>query len=196
MTSIGSLGKKKPAVDLDFDYFGQTIRVNPTASDLVEIEFLRTASGVDLDDIDLSAELTAESFAELSPESQAKLTKAARSGADMAVNSVKQLIHPDDWDRFWSTAIVNGQDLADLLELQKAITAAVAEAAAGFPTGPSSDSSDGPASTPPRSVAVSPSPARAPSVADGALAMLRGRPDLQEFVVMNEEAEKRKALTG
>lgn len=195
MASIGSLGRRKPAVDLDFDYFGETIRVNPVASNLVEIDFLRTASGVDLDDIDLSAGLTEESFAGFSPQVQAKVTKAASSSVDIAVASVKRLIHPDDWDRFWTTAIANGQDLEDLLEAQQAITAAVAEAAAGFPTGPSSDSPDGPASTPPRSAAVSPSPV-AGSASDRALVLLRGRPDLQEFVVMNEEAEKAKALAG
>lgn len=191
MASIGSLGRKKPAIELDFDYFGESIRVNPHASNLVEIDFLRVASGIDLDDIALDAELTDEDIAKLPPQTQARIAKAGLSNVDIIIASVRKLIHADDWDRFWATAIANGQDLEDLLEVQKAVTAAVAEAVAGFPTGPSSDSSDGSASTAPRSVAAAPSPTPAPpssSAADEALVMLRGRPDLQEFVVMHEEA--------
>jgi hypothetical protein len=192
MTSLGSLGRRKQPVDLDFDWFGHTIRVAPTASDLVEIEFLGQASLIDLEAVDLNAQLDAQALA--------KMGAAAAAASNVAIGSVKKLIHPDDWATFWKAAVDNGQDLADLMEVQKAISAAVTEARSGFPTGRPSDSSDGPATTPESSAADSSSPA-APtrslpaglSDADQTLAMLRGRPDLQEFVVMQEEAERKRA---
>jgi hypothetical protein len=188
MASLGSLGRPKQVVDLDFDYFGETIRLNPLASDLVEIDFMEQAARIDLDGVDLNAELNSETMA--------LMTRAAKAATDAAVGSVRRLIHPDDWGKFWRLSITHGQNLVDLMEIQKEIQAALVEATTGFPTGPSSDSPPGAASTPEKSVAGSPSPAALPlsppagaSTADKALAMLRKRPDLQEFVVMNEEAE-------
>lgn len=185
MASLGSLGRKRPTVDLDFDYFGETIRVNPAASDLIEIEFLEKAGKIDLDDVDLNADLT--------PETMARVTVAARAATDATIGSVRNVIHPDDWTRFWSTAITNGQNLADLMELQKTLT----EAIAGFPTGQSSGSSTGPTTEPPRSEADLPSqdttPAPAPEgpyslAADRSLRRLQGRPDLQVAILRAHDA--------
>jgi hypothetical protein len=177
MSSLGSLGHKKKAVDLDFDYFGDTIRVNPGVSKLTVVEFLAQAGEVDeADEI---------------------------RGARLIMLLLREVIHPEDFDRFWALAKQERQDTEELMEIAKAVM----ETVAGFPTGQSSDSSSGPASTPQKFTVDLPSqdipsPALAPagtSTADKALAMLRGRPDLQEFVVQAEEAgtgRNGKALTG
>ncbi len=112
MASLGSFGRKREPLDLDFDFFGETIRVHPMSSDLVELDFLEKAQSLDLADLDLTAELT--------PENMARMSQAARVAADMAMGSVRQIIHPDDWELFKATAIANGQNLQDLMEVQRA----------------------------------------------------------------------------
>lgn len=187
MTSLGSLGKQRAAVDLDFDWFGETIRVHSMASDLIEIEFLEKAQNINMDGVDLNAGLT--------PEAMTVMNTAAHAATNAMIGSIKRIIHPDDWDRFWAAAIANGQHLQDLMEVQKTITEAIVEAQAGFPTGPPSASPGGQPkqATGPSSTAGSLSPGPLTD-ADKALAMWRGRPDLQEFVVDKEDAE-RKALS-
>ncbi|MEU1810947.1 hypothetical protein [Micromonospora aurantiaca (nom. illeg.)] len=198
MASIGSLGRKRPALDLTFDYFGETIRVAPGASNLVEMEFMEkakgiqiTADGLDLDNLDTADEAS-------TAKAVAAVAKMAELATDVVVGTLRKLIHPDDWATYWRLAQLNGQMLDDLMADQKAILAAVTEAAAGFPTGPSSGSSPSPASTPARFEVDLPSPATStpslpaagPTSADRALNLLHGRPDLQEFVVMKEESER------
>lgn len=186
MGSLGSLGTPKQAIDLHFDWFGHTIRVAPYASDLIELDFLQAAGKIDLAGVDLAG-------AGLDMRAIAAVSDAARMAVGAAVGSVRQLIHTDDWDLFWSTAIANGQNLDDLLAVQKAIT----EAVTGFPTGRRSGSTPGPSNTPTSSEAVSSSPEPADlSDADRALQAWAGRPDLQEFVVMAEEARARRAAVG
>lgn len=193
MVSLGTLGRQRQPIDMDFDWFGQTIRVHPMASDLVEYDFIERAAsidlaGLDLDKIRADGQITADNIGDLQ-----KLVAASQAASQAQMASIKNLIHPDDWDRFWKLAIDNGQNLDDLAQVQRTITAALAD----FPTGPPSDSSDGrtPPETAPSSTAAS--LLRAPVTdADKALAAWRGRPDLQEFVVMQEEAEKQRALSS
>jgi hypothetical protein len=174
VASLGSLGNRRPTIDLDFDWFGHTVRVNPHASDLVEIDFLEKAKSIDMEGIDTNA-LTAENMAAMS--------RAAQVAADAAIGSVRRVIHPDDWDGFWKAAIDNGQNLEDLLELQKTIV----EAVANFRTGQSSDSSPGPVTTPAKFEVDLPSPALSPEAARS-LARLETRPDLQVAILRAEEA--------
>jgi hypothetical protein len=172
MASLGKFGTSHDPIDLDFDYFGETIRVNPDASRLALVEWLDDASGVDAADVVLESRYT--------------------------MRLMREAVHPDDFDRFWSTAKAQRQEPDEILSIGRAVM----EAVSGFPTGRPSASSDGPTRTPPRSTAGSSSqaaasaPAAGKSTADQALAMLRQRPDLQEFVVMEEEVEAQRASTN
>lgn len=189
--SIGTLGVSRAPTDLDFDYFGATIRVHPDASDTVELEFMEVGKDIDLSD------LQGKDVAELDEKTQAVLTRANRAlvtGYGLVRSSLQQVIHPDDWDTFWQTARANRQRIGDLMTVLKRVTAAVVEADTGFPTLPPSGSPAGPESIPASSAAGSSwAAAGQSSDADQALKMLRGRPDLQEFVVLQEEADTAKA---
>ena len=180
MASLGTLGVAKPAIDLDFDWFGHTVRVAEYASDLVELEFLTAAGKISVEDTDNAA-------------AGLGVTVAGASAAVEAVlGSIRRLIHPEDWQTFWDAAIAHGQQLEDLLAVQKAITEAIAE----FPTGLRSGSTPGPQSVPSSSAAGSSSPALTQLLdADQALRAWSGRPDLQECVVLNEEHRQARAAS-
>lgn len=167
MASLGTFGRRYDKIDLDFDWFGETIRVHPEVSQASLTEFLAGAADVPQDDEPAAAKLI--------------------------FGLLRGVIHPDDFDRFWTIAKRERQDpQADLMPIAKAIV----EAMSGFPTGQLSDSSAGSVPTPQSSRVDLPSPdVPAPvltggTTADRALSMLRKRPDLQEFVVMQEEAEQ------
>jgi hypothetical protein len=190
--SIGDLGVRREPVDLEFRYFGSVIRVHPAASDTVELEFLdagrdidiNALQGKDLAELDLDEKLAAVST----------IGKAVRAGYLLIKSSLQQVIHPDDWPTYWRLAHENGQRIADLMADLKRITVAVVEADTGFPTMPPSASADGPETTRQSYAGASSSePARHSSDADKALQMLTSRPDLQEFIVLQEEAEAAKA---
>lgn len=187
--SIGDLGVRREPVDLEFRYFGAVIRVHPAASDTVELEFLDAGRHIDLDvlqDQDLTDLDDDQKIATI-----AAMGKAVRAGYLLVKGSLQQVVHPDDWDTYWRLAKANGQRIVDLLADLKRITAAVVEADTGFPTTPPSGSDGGRESTPPKSAGGSSSAAARPaSDADKALAMLRLRPDLQEFVVLQQESEQ------
>ena len=190
--SIGDLGVRREPVDLEFRYFGSVIRVHPAASDTVELEFLDAGRDIDIDalqgkdlaELDLDEKLAAVST----------IGKAVRAGYLLIKSSLQQVIHPDDWPTYWRLAHENGQRIADLMADLKRITVAVVEADTGFPTMPPSASADGPETTRQSYAGASSSaPARRSSDADKALQMLSARPDLQEFVVLQEEAEAARA---
>lgn len=119
--NIGSFGSKREAVDLEFGYFGSTVRVHPDASDLSYMDFMQKA--VDIDETD---EVT---------------------GFHAVMDFLKGQIHPDDWDNFWKLARTNRQTTTDLMEVSSGIVQAVAR----FPTLPSADSSHGQLNTTPKS---------------------------------------------
>lgn len=184
--SIGQLGTRREPLDLDFTYFGATIRVHPHASDRVELEFLDAGRDVDFD------ALSGSNLAELDEAEAAKklstLSRALVRAHRLIKDSLREVVHPDDFDTYWRLARENGQQIVDLMADLKRITAAVVEAETGFPTTPPSASQPGPATTPAKSADGSSSEAAAAlSDTDAALRLLRGRPDLQEFVVMAEE---------
>lgn len=190
--SIGDLGVRRAPVDLEFRYFGATIRVHPAASDTVELEFLDVGRDIDLDalqDKDLSDLDDEGKFAAI-----AAMGQAVRAGYLLIKGSLQQVIHPDDWPLYWSLAKSNGQRIADLMADLKRITTSVVEADTGFPIMPPADSVGGHENTPQRSGGASSSaPAPRNSDADKALRMLRNRPDLQEFVVLQQEADAERA---
>lgn len=169
MPSLGNFGTARPPLDLDFGWFGATIRVNPRASDLGLTEFMATAEGIVLPDLDIDeANPTAEQLQQMTAamNAMAAVTKALQK-------FMREQIHPDDWDEFWRLAKGNGQQNTDLMALSKALAAEIAQHATGFPTGPSSDSSPTPPTTSPKSSGGS------SSAQDKAKKILAGRPDLR-----------------
>jgi len=171
---LGSFGTRRDPVDADFDYFGETIRVHPDASDLDHAELMIVAASIDVGDMDL---YDPKSW---TPEQRA----AAQKANDAALNALRGGIHPEDWERFFKTAKKNRQKLTDLMSLSEAIS----EAATGFPTGQPSDSSPGRPDTTPKSRDTS-SSRRAVKAARRALKELDGRPDLQMAPVHAYEAK-------
>lgn len=186
--SIGSLGRRREPVDLEFDYFGTTIRVHPKASDTVELEFLDIGR-----DIDLSL-LEDKSLDQLDQQQQmavvSEIGRAIRGGWLLVKDSLQQLIHEEDWPTYWKLARENGQQIRDLMADMKYIAAMVVEAETGFPTRQPSGLAGGQGTTPQRSAGGS------SSDADKALAALRGRPDLQEFILAREESLAEKAAAA
>jgi len=193
--NIGTLGRQRDPLDLEFTYFGSTIRVHPQATDAVELEFLQAGRELDMSALE-GVDLTRVDA--LDPEQQVKLAtamgQAVAATYRVLEGALRQLIHPDDWARYWRLGMQHGQQIRDRMADVKAITAAVVEATTDFPTGPRAASPAGPATTPPASGDVSPSLTPAPpagSDLERALALERGRPDIQEFYVMQAEAEER-----
>lgn len=187
--NIGELGTRREPLDLDFTYFGATIRVHPQASDTVELEFLDAGKDLDmsaLEGVDL-AKLD-EAAAEEVIAAASAVSKAVTAGYRLVKGSLRRVIHPEDFDTYWKLAVENGQQIRDLMADLKFITAKVVEEETGFPSMQPSASQPGPEATPVRSADGSSSEvAAALSDTDAALRLLRGRPDLQEFVVLAEE---------
>jgi hypothetical protein len=125
MVSIGKLGTDREEIEADFDYFGETIRVNPDASEAVAMRFAVQASDIDVDNNPGQAMVATVDF-------------------------LRSLIHPEDMDRFLEIAVKKRQRNEDLLT----VASSILEAVSGFPTTPRSDSSDGPPRTGTTSTAV------------------------------------------
>jgi hypothetical protein len=188
--NIGQLGRERDPIDLEFTYFdGETIRVHPQASDQVEIEFLEAGRDIDveaLEKLDL-ATLRAMDEAQQA-ELMRTMNKAQRAGFKALMTSLRQLIHPDDFDRYWSLGVKHGQQLGDRMADIRAITDAVLEATTDFPPPQRAGSPRGPETTPVSSGVVSSSPEHLPKDLVAALALERGRPDIQEFFVQEHES--------
>jgi hypothetical protein len=193
--NIGKLGRQRDPLDLEFTYFGSTIRVHPQATDAVELEFLQAGRDIDmeaLEGVDLSK------VDAVDPE---KLQRAVRAmgqavaaGMRALDTALRQLVHPDDFERYWRVGMANGQQITDRMADVKAITEAVVVATTDFPTGLQSGSPAGPATTPPGSEGASPSAAARPATdLEKALALERGRPDIQEFYLMLAEEREQRA---
>ncbi|GLW32276.1 hypothetical protein [Actinoplanes regularis] len=162
MPSLGSFGRKYDRVELDFEFFGATIRANPEASQAALIEFMAGATNVSADD-----EIRSAVF---------------------IMDFLRQVIHPDDFGLFWKLAKAERQDpMRDLMPIGQAIVEAVS---GGFPTGQSSDSSPGPTPMPPRFEVDLPSGDVPPLSPEAIRSMHRldGRPDLQLTVLRAQEA--------
>lgn len=164
MSTLGSFGRAYDRIELDFQFFGATIRVNPSVSKAAMVEFLAEAGGVNQND--------------------------EVAGARVIMQFMREIVHPEDFDTFWGLAKRERQDPeADLMPIGHAVM----EAVAGFPTGEPSGSAPTPTVTAARSVVDLPLPDMpvpnfgAETAAGKALAALRKRPDLQEMVVQAQE---------
>jgi hypothetical protein len=184
---IGTFGVERDPSDFVFTYFGETIRVAPDASDLGFAEFLEVAKDIDVESVD-SLEEVAEAAEALSA-------------------LLRQQIHPDDWDLFWSTAKANRQFLKDVMAVSRGIVEAITD----LPIGESSDGSGGQSTTAVKSSGGSLSPEQErkrrrimkrargggktrqqirEAAEDRALTVLSGRPDLQTAVLQAREARQ------
>jgi hypothetical protein len=146
---LGDFGSAQPALDLKFGYLGHVIRVAPDFSELALADFITEAATVDED----------------SPAAMGVIHKFAAL-----------MVHPEDFDQFWSAALAGRQSTADLL----AVISSVMGAVVGRPTQPLSDSSAGQRRTGPKST---------PGLSPEVLHRLDGRPDLQLAVVRAYEAQ-------
>ena len=90
----GSFGTVREAVDADFPYFGETIRVNPDANDLHFMDLMEKAKGIDLADL---AGIDPEDPSTWDPEVFAMVQDA---GNDV-MGTIREQIHPDDWPCSW-----------------------------------------------------------------------------------------------
>ena len=171
MTSIGRFGTQHAKIEQTFEFFDLTVRVNPSCSQAAMVEFLAEAGEVE----------------------QADEVRGSR----LIMAFMREIVHPDDFDAFWTKAKLERQDPeTDLMPIAHAVMEAISD----FPTGPPSGSVGGSTPTGQRFVVDAPLPElptpnlAAGSTASQALAMLRKRPDLQEFVVQADEAKKEKVL--
>jgi hypothetical protein len=179
MGSLGKRGTQRDAVDLDFDYFGVTIRVHPDATDLDVADLMESAGDMDLDD-----------------------EEGAREVMGSMSRFMRGQIHPDDRELFWRTAKANRQQLKDIIDVARTITQAVAELASGFPTGQPSGSPSTTANTSKKSRGGTSSEARAERrraaaatsrgrrATDEAMGLLEGRPDLKLALARQVAAEQ------
>lgn len=129
---IGALGAERGPVDLDFEWFGSTIRVGPDAGDLALLEFLAKARLLDEGD--------------------------EVGGMELTIEFLRAQIHPDDWDEFYGLARKHRQQMIDMLKVAHTIVRLVTL----FPTGRPSDSSSGQRPTDQNSTAASSSAAVSP----------------------------------
>ncbi len=199
--NIGTLGVPREPLDLEFTYFdGVVIRVHPQASDSTEVEFLALVGDAQMEALE-EVDLDEVDDGQAGPTVDVAVIRSVQALMD----GLRSMIHPDDWRTYWEVGKKHGQQTRDRMADLKAITKAVMEATTDFPTRLSSGSTAGPAAMPGNSTAGSSSPATAASTADTvraaapvsgtdqALALLRGRPDLQEFILDAEEVQAARA---
>jgi hypothetical protein len=147
----GTIGELHDPLDAVFTYLeGLRVRVHPDLSDLVLYDFVEKAQEVDEED----------------PRSILLIK-----------TTLREFIHPDDFEGFWTTARRNRQQTADLLPVMWKIV----ERLTNRPTQQPSDSSAGRTATAPKS---------ADGSAQRAITELeqRDRPDLALVVVQAQEA--------
>jgi hypothetical protein len=159
--SLGRFGRTYERIELDFDFFEATIRVNPSCSKAAVVEFLAEAGTVD----------------------QADEVR----GAQLTMQLLREVIHPDDFERFWTIAKRERQDPeVDLMPIAQQVI----EATSDFPTGQSSASGGGPVPTVQRFEVDLPSqdvPGLDPLTLQG-LRITQNRPDLQVAVLRAGES--------
>lgn len=149
MGHLGDFGTARDGNDATFGWFGTAVRVHPDLTDLALIDLVQ------------------------------QLTSVGDDNGEEAVSAVSgiatMLVHPDDFDAFWTTARTNRQTMEDVVQLAAHLIGGLA----GRPTRLPSASSDGQQPTDPSSTDDSSSEA---------LRLLDGRPDLQVAVLRAREA--------
>lgn len=115
MASLGRFGVQRDLTEGDtFDFFEHEIRANAAFGELDLADFLEAAELVDVED--------------------------ASESMRLLKGTMRAMVHPDDFDKFWATAKRERQGIEDLMGLMQAVV----EAVSARPTGRPSDSSDGP----------------------------------------------------
>lgn len=114
MASLGRFGVEHDTGECDtFEFFEVEPRVNPSFGELDLTDFLEAASVIEETDISKAMSLIK--------------------------NTLRAMVHPDDFDDFWATAKRHRQGTSDLMGLMYAVI----ETAADRPTEQPADSSDG-----------------------------------------------------
>lgn len=147
MVSLGTFGVPRAIDDETFTYFDVEIRAHPTLSDLAMHDFMERAAHID---------------------------NADPAAWTLVKDFIRELVHPEDFDKFWFLARQNRQNTDDLMALAKGLYSAVV----GRPTTRPSASPRGRSRTKRKSPAGSSSPV---------IARLAGRGDLQLAVVQAQE---------
>lgn len=151
MASLGKFGTPHaPVAEAEadtFDWFGSDVRLSTEVNEVELIDLMETFTQLD----------------ESNP-----------TAIVVVKNGFRLILHPDDFDGFWSAAKQNRQKIEDLMPVLQALM----EAATARPTQQPSDSSPGRLPTPVNSPDVSPS------------AVLPGRPDLVLLQQGGEETRR------
>jgi hypothetical protein len=157
VADLGSFGTPREAAEPDtFGWFEHTLRSNPDFTELEVADFLESAAKVD----------------------EANISEAMA----LLKGTFRMVVHPDDFDTFWSTAKRERQGVDDLM----GVLYAVVEAVTDRPTERPSDSSDGPTRTAPT------------SAGDSSSRVVRrleteGRPSMALMVMQASEAQGSRA---
>lgn len=106
-SDLGELGVEHADVDLTFGYFGVKIRVNPTLSEFVMVEFMDQASRVDEND---------------------------PRAVTMTKDFIRALIHEDDFEEFWKIARSRRQGSTDIQKMAAKILESVSGRPTGLPS--------------------------------------------------------------
>lgn len=163
---LGELGVQHEAATATFGWFGETIRVSPYLSELVMIDVLEKAQGI---------EIAVNSAPDEIPVEATTLIKDA----------LREFIHPDDFAAFWASARRHGQTSADLMTLTWQLLTKLTDR----PTGRPSDFSGGPPVTKTTSGRSQLQAEAAPFIAEETAA---GRPDRALQIVRAVEQRGRR----
>lgn len=139
---LGDLGEEKPLHRETFGWFGTRIRVHPSASEAVLVDFVDKAEDINLPDNpeDLKDD----------PESRRKMFAAFGE----VKNFVRRMIHPEDFETFWTTGVEHGYGLMDFM----GVSYKLLELVSGHPSPAPVDSSTTRRATQPKSAADSSQP--------------------------------------
>lgn len=103
---LGDFGEERPELDLTFGWFKHTLRVNPDASLLQEVDFVDQAMKVDQSDPRVMVLLK---------------------------DQMRLIVHADDFDEFWELTLKHRQQPDDLQKLQVALFETMAGHPTGRP---------------------------------------------------------------
>lgn len=163
MASLGDLGVVKPKEVDSFGWFGTEIRVHPSLTDIVLMDFAEKAQAID----------------ENSPEVMGFIKMQMRV-----------VIAPEDFDAFWQAALDNGQDSGDLMRVMKTIVETKAERPTQLPSDSSAGHARTVTTSPDVSSWPATEGSQLTAMDRRAIEAMPGRPDLA-LVVM--EAAKQRA---
>ncbi len=166
MANIGNLGVPKPAEPDTFGWFGTEIRVHPRLTDLLLMDFMEEAAGMEEDDPRVMGFVKAQT---------------------------RLVIHPDDFDVFWRGALDNGQSSIDLLTVMKTIVESQSQRPTLLPAGSSAGQPRTVTTSPVDSYSPATGDSPLTAMDRQAIESMPGRPDLG--AVVDEVARQRQLAT-